>query len=82
MNERKYGALSSSVNPQELSKSVEAFIKVVGGGLILLGAITQSDLNQLTNGLTTLVPSVYVIWNFAELTFGLFRKVVAHFAQK
>ena len=80
--ERKYGALSSSVNPQELSKSVEAFIKIVGGGLILLGAITQGDLNQLTNGLSTMVPAVYVIWNFAELVFGLCRKVVAHFASK
>lgn len=80
--ERKYGALSSSVNPQELSKSVEAFIKIVGGGLVLLGAITQSDLNQITNGLTTAVPAVYVIWNFGELVFGLLRKVVAHFASK
>jgi len=80
--ERKFGALSSSVNPQELSKSVEAFIKIVGGGLVLLGAVTQTDLNQLTNGLTTAVPAIYVLWNFAELAFGLIRKAVAHFASR
>lgn len=80
--ERKYGALSSSVNPQELSKSVEAIIKIVGGGLVLLGALTQTDLNSLSNGLTTAVPAIYVLWNFAELAFGLIRKVVAHFASR
>lgn len=80
--ERKYGALSSSVDPSQLSKSVEAFIKIIGGGLVLLGALSQSDLTQLTNGLSTAVPAVYVIWNFAELAFGLVRKVVAHFASR
>jgi len=80
--ERKYGALSSSVNPQELSKSVEAVIKIVGGGLVLLGALSQEDLNTLSNGLTTAVPAIYILWNFAELAFGLIRKVVAHFASR
>lgn len=80
--EPKFGALSSSVNPQELSKSVEAVIKIVGGGLVLLGVLSSADIQALLGQVGTLVPAVYVVWNFAELAFGLLRKVVAHFASK
>ena len=79
---KKYGALSSSVDPSQLSKSVEAVIKIVGGGLVLFGVLSVGELQTLLGQVGTLVPAVYVIWNFAELVFGLLRKVVAHFAQR
>lgn len=79
MNKR-FGALSSSVDPSQLSKSVEAFIKIIGGGLVLFGVLSSADLQALLGQIGTVVPAVYVLWNFAELAFGLLRKVVAHFA--
>ena len=79
---KKFGALSSSVDPSQLSKSVEAVIKIVGGGLVLLGVLSSGDIQALLGQVGTLVPAVYVLWNFAELVFGLIRKVVAHFASK
>lgn len=78
----KYGALSSSVDPSQLSKTVESAIKIVGGGLVLLGVVSNTEIQALIGQVGTVVPAVYVIWNFAEMVFGLLRKVVAHFATR
>lgn len=81
--EKKFGALSSSVNPQELSKSVEGFIKIAGGLAVYFGYTAVSgDISSLADQIGTLVTLGYTFYGVAETAFGLIRKIVATIAQK
>lgn len=79
--EKRFGALSSSVDPSQLSKSVESIIKIVGGLLVIAGVASNGEIQALVGQVGQLVPAVYVLWNFAELAFGLLRKLVVKFAK-
>lgn len=82
MVNRKYGALSSSVNPQELSLSVSAGAKLVLGLLVTIGAVTQVDGNTIIEAIPAAVAGGYSVWQFLELSWGLTRKVIVWFAER
>lgn len=73
--ERKFGALSSSVDPQKLSATVSGLIKALGG-LLVLGGISSVEINELAEGAGTLVTLAFTFYGVAETTFGVLRKIV------
>ena len=81
---RKYGALSSSVNPQELSLTVESIGKTVGALLVLLASVkgvNPAEVNAWYEPLmaqaTVVISSAYASYNAILLFWGLFRKGIA-----
>lgn len=73
----KFGALSSSVDPQKLASTVTGFIKVAGGVLAYLG-YTQitGDLNSVADQIGVVVTLGYAFYGACEALFGLVRKVI------
>lgn len=93
MNEQtitpRFGALSSSIDPTQLSETVQALAKVLAGVLVFTGVFTVADstsllanVNQVVTEILALVPLGYAVWNSSNVIFGLFRKaIVAVFAK-
>ena len=82
MSSKKFGALSSSTNPEQLAKTVEAI--VMGGGVIITFLawklldieLKPEDLTSLSAGAGIFASNVMLIW-------GLIRKVIAwYYARK
>ena len=76
----KFGALSSSVDPQKLSTSVEGAMRAVAGILVAFGLIAAPDGNMLIDQVGLFVAAAYAAWNSGELIFGLLRKILVKFA--
>ena len=81
---RKFGAFSSSVNPEEVSLTIESVIKLIGlivGGFLAMkgsGAVINDELiKQTTDAFTVIAVSGMAVWQSANFLFGLFRKLVA-----
>jgi hypothetical protein len=81
--EPRYGSFSSSVNPQELALSVEAFLKAVSflgvyfftsNGFQIDAA--QAMYQQLTNLIVQLIPQAGAAWYTGQMIFGLLRKLL------
>lgn len=83
MNDKKYGAISSSVDPQEISVTVLAVAKFMAGLLVGAGFLTVADKTTLLATLPSLItdaiaiaPFAYAGWHSAEILFGIFQKVL------
>lgn len=76
MNERKYGALSSSVNPQELSLTVTSIAKVIIGMLVGFGVFTTTGADTTLTQIPVIVSAGYATWQAAEALWGAVRKVI------
>lgn len=74
--ERKFGALSSSINPQEMAKTAEGVIKAIGGALVFWGVSSVTDINTLAGNIGALVTLGYSMFGLAETAFGILRKIV------
>lgn len=86
---KRFGALSSSVNPEELSTTVTSVMKVLAGIAVAGGVLTVADsttllqaVPQIITQAAALVPVVYSIWNTAEVVFGIVRKIVVRVFEK
>lgn len=84
--EKKFGMFSSSVNPQEFSKSWEAGLKIIGtiaGVLVTLPTvnqfISQIEIQTVINSLTVAGGAIVAIYQSGELIFGIVRKVIQKF---
>lgn len=89
MQNKKYGVLSSSINPQELSTTVQAAARVIAGALVFFGVLNVADsttlltqVPQIITAVATLVPLGYSLWNSGEVIFGIFRKALVAFSQR
>lgn len=76
MNERKFGALSSSIDPSQLSKTAEGLIKALGGALVFFGVSSVTDINTLAGQISQLVTLGYAFLGVAEAAFGGIRKII------
>jgi hypothetical protein len=76
MNERKYGALSSSVNPQELSLTVTSVAKVIIGMLIGFGVFTTTGADTTLEQIPVIVSAGYATWQAVEALWGAVRKII------
>lgn len=74
---KKFGALSSSVDPNKLAKTVEGVLKALGGVIAFWGVTAVAgDVNSLADQLSQMVTLGYAFWGVAETAFGLVRKIV------
>jgi len=83
MQEKKFGAFSSSVDPSQLAKTVEGVIKALAGFLGFLG-VSQvvGDVNTLAEQAGQLVTLGYALFGVAETLFGLLRKVFVALSER
>lgn len=84
--EKKFGAFSSSDNPQELSLTVSSVVKLVAIALSAIGAykgvdltISDGELQQVTDALLALVVAGFSIQQSCNLLLGIFKKFTAKF---
>lgn len=74
---------SSSVNPQQLSTTVESILKIAAGLAASAGmsavvpdiTTAQTQLQALIDVGVQMTPLVYAAWHAANVLFGLARKV-------
>lgn len=78
----KYGAFSSSVNPQELATSVQGVVKIIAGGLVAFGLMTTFDASTFTEQIPVIVSSGYAALGGIEVIFGILRKIVVRFTEQ
>lgn len=77
MIEKRFGALSSSEDPQKLAASVTGIIKAIGGTIAYFGITSvTNDINTVADQIGTLIPLGFAFWGLCESTFGLIRKIV------
>lgn len=82
MENRRFGALSSSVDPQKLSKTVEGILKLAAGLLVAFGVLDAVDASQLIENILKLVSLGFSAYGLAEAIFGILRKVVVKVASR
>ena len=75
--QRKFGALSSSVNPNELATSVTGVLKTLGGLVAYLGySQITGDINTVIDQIGIVVTSGYALYGACEVMFGIARKLL------
>lgn len=86
MQNKKFGALSSSANPQELSETVSSILKMIGYFLGTLATLKGVDANisdeqieQLTNAIVLIISSGFAIYQSGTLVMGFVRRLIAKF---
>lgn len=86
---RKFGAFSSSVDPQQLSLSVTSAANVIIGLLGTFLAYKGFDSGAITTQLqaivaiaVTLIPVGFTTWHSLQLGYGLLRKVIVLLSKK
>ncbi len=74
---RRFGALSSSEDPQKLAATVSGVLKALGG-LAAFWGLSQvaGDLNLFAQQVAQLITLGYAFFGVAETAFGIARKVV------
>ena len=82
MRERRFGALSSSVNPQELSLTVTSIARLVIGVLVSFGVFTVTGADTTLEQIPVIVSAGYATWQAAEALWGAVRKVITALASK
>lgn len=82
MSEKRFGALSSSVDPQKLASTVEGVLKAVGGALVFFGLSSVTEINTLVGQVGTLISLGFSIYGVSESIFGILRKIVVRFTQR
>lgn len=82
MSEKRFGALSSSVNPNELAVTVQGIIKVVSGVAVALGLIAVPDGNALIDQVGVLVAAGIAAWGAVDTIFGIIRKAIVKFSER
>lgn len=87
--EKRFGALSSSVNPQQLGTTVQSVARMIAGLLVFGGILSATDYTTLLSHVSTVVttiltiiPLVYSAYHASEAIFGILRKGIVQFAQK
>lgn len=86
---KKFGALTSSVDPEKISTTVLAIAKVIGGALVFFGVLNVEtsttlfqNVNQLVATTVAIAPLAYSAWHSAEVVFGILQKAIVAFAKK
>lgn len=87
--DKKYGALSSSADSQEMSLTISSLIKLIGtviaGVLALKGiniSITDYDVQVLTDIIVMGITGALAVWHSVHVLYGLVRKAIVWQADK
>jgi hypothetical protein len=80
---RRFGAFSSSVDPNKLAKTVEGVLKAIAGLVAYMGvSAVAGDINSLGEQLSQGITLGYALWGVAETAFGIVRKVAVALHEK
>ena len=79
--ERRFGSLSSSVNPQELSLTVVSAVRLVASVLVTFGIVTVVGMDTLLEQIPVIVSAGYATWQGLETIWGAVRKVFVAFSK-
>lgn len=89
MEKRKYGALSSSANPEELSLTVTSIVRMLGLVVTAFASfkgvdivITDAQAQAISATVITIVTALFTIKEGSSLIYGIFRKIAAQFGDK
>lgn len=90
MNPKKFGAITSSVDPDKISETVLGLAKTIAGILVFAGVMSVADsttllttVPQLITDVLAMAPLAFAAWHSCVTIFGLLQKVlVAVFAKK
>lgn len=83
---KRYGALSSSVDPSKLSATVSGALKLAGGGIALLvtigvldsasAMILSDQIEIFVTSSATIITAGYAAYGAAQTAYGILRKIV------
>lgn len=79
MNKR-FGALSSSVNPEELSLTVTASLRTILSLLVTMGYVSVVQQDTLLTQAPVFILAGYATWQALETIWGAIRKLLVAFA--
>lgn len=83
MNEdKKFGAFSSSEDPQKLALTVTGAMKAASGAMVFFGILSSTDASTLIEQISILVPLAYSVYGSIEVITGIIRKVVVAFTKR
>lgn len=78
---RKFGALSSSVDPQQLSLTVTSVTRLVISLLVAWGLMSTTGADTVLEQVPVLVSAGYATWQGVETIWGIARKIYVHFSK-
>jgi hypothetical protein len=82
MENKKFGALSSSENPQQLADTVKGAIKLLGGLIVYFGyASLTGDVNTVADQVGTAVTLGVSFYGAVMTLYGLLKKVAVKLSQ-
>lgn len=74
---KRFGALSSSEDPEKLAKTVSGILMFVGGVSAYFGVVGAADhFNQLAQQASQLVTLGFAFFGIAQTAFGICRKIL------
>lgn len=76
MTEKRFGALSSVTNPQELSLTVQSFAKLVLALAVSFGWITSTGADTSLEQIPVIVTAGLATWELCNTLWGAARKVI------
>lgn len=83
MQNRKFGAFSSSVDPNKLASTIEGLLKLLGGLAVYFGFTTiTGEINTITDQIGVVVTSGYAFYGGIITVFGAVRKIVVALTAK
>lgn len=82
MTTKKFGAFSSSVNPEKFSTTASGFIKTLGASVVFFGLATVVDVDTLVGAVSQAITSAFALWGACETAFGILRKVAVAISKR
>jgi hypothetical protein len=80
--DKKFGSLSSSVNPQELSLAVTAGARLILTLLVTAGYIDATGVDTTLETIPAIVGVGYAAFQALETMWGLIRKLIVLWTEK
>ena len=82
MENKKFGALSSSVNPQELSLTITSLAQLFISVLVGVGVITATGADTTLEQVPVIVSAGYATYQGCLVLWGAVRKVIVVFTAR
>ena len=79
---RRFGALSSSINPQELSLTVTAGARMLIALLTTLGYLGMVQADTILEQMPAIFLAGYTTWQGIETIWGAVRKIIVKFTEE
>lgn len=73
---KKFGALSSSVNPEELSLTITSAVRLVLAILVSFGILQTTGADTVLEQIPVMVSAGYATWQGVEVLWGASRKII------